>query len=38
MARAREAYAELRAPSLTSYGPRTRREILSYWQLHGERP
>jgi hypothetical protein len=36
--RARKAYAELRAPSLTSYGPRTRREMLSHWRLNGERP
>jgi hypothetical protein len=36
--RAREAYAELPAPSLTSWGPRTRRELLSHWRLHGERP
>jgi predicted TIM-barrel fold metal-dependent hydrolase len=36
--RSREAYAELRAPSLTSYGPRTRRQLLSHWRLHGERP
>ena len=36
--RAREAYAEARAPSLRSYGPRTRSEVMSHWRLNGERP
>jgi hypothetical protein len=38
VSRARAAYAEARAPSLTSYGPRTRREMLDHWRLHGDRP
>jgi predicted TIM-barrel fold metal-dependent hydrolase len=36
--RARQEYAEAREPGLRSYGPRTRRELLSHWRLHGERP
>jgi predicted TIM-barrel fold metal-dependent hydrolase len=38
VSRGRAAYAEARSPSLTSYGPRTRRELLDHWRLHGERP
>jgi predicted TIM-barrel fold metal-dependent hydrolase len=36
--RARRAYAEGPTPSLRSYGPRSRRELLTHWQLHGGRP
>jgi predicted TIM-barrel fold metal-dependent hydrolase len=36
--RARAAYAEAPAAGLTSHGPRTRREVLAHWRLHGERP
>ena len=35
---ARRAYAELRDPSLRSYGPRTRREVFTHWRLNGSRP
>jgi predicted TIM-barrel fold metal-dependent hydrolase len=35
---ARAAYAEAPAPALRSYGPRTRRELLTHWRLHGSRP
>jgi hypothetical protein len=36
--KARAAYAEAPAPGLRSYGPRTRREVLAHWRLHGSRP
>ncbi len=34
----RLAYAERPGPSLLSYGPKTRREVLTAWRLHGSRP
>jgi hypothetical protein len=38
VAGARVAYADAPAPSLTSYGPRTRRQLMTHWRMHGERP
>jgi len=35
---ARLAYAEAPSPSFTSFGPRTRRQFLAHWHMHGERP
>jgi hypothetical protein len=35
---ARLAYAETPSPSLLSYGPRTRRQFIEHWRLHGGRP
>jgi predicted TIM-barrel fold metal-dependent hydrolase len=35
---ARRAYAEVVDPSLRSYGPRTRREVLTNWHMQGSRP